>query len=169
MYSYGPNVLGMRQNITLGGGPDEFVQNNPQLFARGSTSRDEGYFYWALTKVEGPEGEPGKTGRTWYYQSKVGGGMTQIGGAVVDFIIVGTGLMDDLGIRIVTPYFHTNAGPFKRASDFEQQFTLLANDILVVDVHSRNYIGDKTGKAAIVSAEKALEARPDYSPLYGGF
>src|SRR5688500_7152664 len=85
LVSYGPDELHLRETEDYEGGPDSFVQSRPDLFATGTTSRDEGYFYWALLKTIGKEREIGKNGMTWYYQSKVGGGSNRAGGAVVDF------------------------------------------------------------------------------------
>jgi hypothetical protein len=164
--NYGPMELGLREEVVYEGGPDEFIANNPQLFATGTTSSHEGYAYWALLKIIGEPGVPGKNGLVWYYQSKVGGGSNRAGGAVVDFMVEGALPSRDIGIRIVTPFFHDQAGAFKRAEDFEQTFMLLDNDILVVDVNSRNYITDHTGVAAIQAMTKAIEGRPDYNPLF---
>jgi hypothetical protein len=142
--NYGPMELGLREEVVYEGGPDEFIANNPQLFATGTTSSHEGYAYWALLKIIGEPGVPGKNGLVWYYQSKVGGGSNRAGGAVVDFMVEGALPSRDIGIRIVTPFFHD----------------------LVVDVNSRNYITDHTGVAAIQAMTKAIEGRPDYNPLF---
>lgn len=166
LYSFGPNELHLRETVILEGGPDEFVRNNPQLFATGTTSRHEGYAYWALLKIIGPEGMPGKNGMVWYYQSKVGGGSHRPGGATVDFVVEGTGRNADLGIRIVTPFYHSQAGAGVRAFDEEQRFMLLDNDIFAVDVFSKSYINDNTGRAAIVTMARALESTPDYGPNF---
>lgn len=166
---YGPAELHLRENVIPAYGPEAFVLNNPQLFATGSTSRDEGYAYWALLKIIGPERVMGEMGMTWYYQSKVSGGATKKGGSIIDFLVEKSGPGDDLGIRIVTPYRHTQAGPLKVAQDFEQTFSLVDNDIFAVDVYSRNYINDKTGRTVILTMKRALESQPDYSPIYHRF
>lgn len=166
IYNYGPEELGLRLNVILEGGPQEFVENNPQLFATGTTSSHEGYGYWALLHIIGPEGEPGRNGLVWFYQSKVAGGSNRPGGSIVDFIVEGALPTWDIGIRVVTPFFHDKAGPFKRAEDFEQQFSLLDNEVFVVDVNSRDYINDQTGRAAIAVYSKAIEARPGYNILF---
>jgi hypothetical protein len=166
LVSYGPDELHLRETEVYEGGPDSFVKSRPDLFATGTTSRDEGYFYWALLKIIGPERVLGKNGMIWSYQSKVGGGSNRAGGSIVDFLVEGIGPNLDIGIRIVTPYFHDKAGPFKRATDFEQQFTLLDQDIFVVDVNSRDYVNDDRGVAVMSVAKKALEMRPGYNPLF---
>lgn len=163
---YGFEELGLNRVVTLGGGPEVFVRNNPGLFATGTTSRDEGYFYWALLQLIGLPGEPGINGMVWYYQSKVSGGNTRAGGAIVDFVVEGVGPNNDIGIRIVTPYFHIQAGPLQRATDFEQEAFLLDQGIDVIDVYSANYIFDRTGKAVLRSARNALIANPDFGPLH---
>jgi hypothetical protein len=156
----------MRENIIPAGSPEEFVNSNPQLFATGTTSRDEGYAYWALLKLIGNPGEIGKNGLIWYYQSKVEGGTGRAGGAVVDFIVVGALPSMDLGIRVVTAHFHDKAGAFKRGSDIEQVFGLLDNDIFTVDINSRDYINDQKGVAVKRVMENALQARPGYNTLF---
>ena len=166
LVSYGPDELHLRETEQFEGSPDDFVKNHPELFATGTTSRDEGYFYGALVKIIGPERAIGKNGMVWYYQSKIGGGSNRAGGSIVDFLVEGVGPNLDIGIRIVTPYFHDKAGPFKRATDFEQTFGLLDQDIFTVDVNSRDYIGTNEWGPVISIATKALEMRPNYNPLF---
>lgn len=166
LFLYGFKELQLQRTVLTRGGPEEFVRANARLFATGTTSRDEGYFYWALMKLIGPPGEPGINGLVWYYQSKVRGGSNIPGGAVVDFVVVGVGPNNDVGIRIVTPYFHIQAGPYKRATDFEQEAFLLDQGIDVVDVYSQNYIFDKSGRAVIRAARNAIISNPDFGPLH---
>jgi hypothetical protein len=159
--------LRLRENMDVSGGPQVFVRNNPQLFATSSTSAHEGFFYWGLLKVIGPEFEYGKQGLVWRYQSKVRGAAGGPGGSVVDFLIENLGRStDDIGVRIVTPFFHTGRGPLTRGADFEQIYSLLDAGIFVVDVYSVNYISDLTGRAAIKAVENVIQMKPDYSPLY---
>jgi hypothetical protein len=166
LFSYGPDELRLREGIILLGGPEEFVRNNPQLFATGSTSSHEGYAYWALLKIIGPEAEPGSNGLTWFYQSKVSAGRDGDRLSIVDFLIEGTGNPMDLGIRIVTPWHHELQGAAVRAFDFEQVFRLLDQDIFVVDVRSVNYMNDRTGQDAIRVMNRAIQNRPDYNPYH---
>jgi hypothetical protein len=154
----------MRLNITPGSGPERFVKDNPQLFATPQTSRDEGYAYWALLKLIGEPGVTGRNGMVWYYQSKVGGGIP--GSAVVDFVIETAGPNPLIGIRIVTSFFHSEAGPHKRASDLQQIFNLLNQDIMVIDVFSQNYINDKTGRAVLKSMSRAINGQEDFGPAH---
>lgn len=163
--SYGPEELRLRENVVSTESPEYFVLTHPHLFKTGNTSRDEGYFYWALLKIIGPERQRGNYNMIWFYQSKVSGGANQIGGSIVDFVIQKSGRGKDLGIRIVTPFRHTGAGPFVKAKDLEQSFRLSEQGIEVIDVLSKNYLNDKTGRDVILAARRAIESRPDRSPL----
>lgn len=169
IYSFGPKELFLREDIDYEGGPETFVNNNPQLFKTSSTSKDEGFFYWGCVKVIGRENEPGKMGLRWTYQSKVGGGSTRPGGAIVDFLIFGVLQGYDLGVRIVTKRFHNQAGPFKQATDEAQRFSLTDQGIYAIDVQSKDYINDKTGRAAIRAVEDAISLTPGLSPIYASF
>lgn len=169
VYSFGPSELHLGEEIIYEGGPEEFVRKNPQLFRTGTTSRDEGFFYWGLWKVIGKENVPGNMGISWTYQSKVGGGSTTPGGAVVDFIIRGVMQGYDLGVRIVTKRFHNQAGPLKQATDEAQRFSLLENGVYALDIQSKDYIFDKTGRAAIRAVNDALTLTPGLSPIYSSF
>jgi len=166
LFVWGPEELRLRENVIPADGPDAFVKSNPQLFATSSTSAHEGYAYWALLKLIGPEGEPGKNGLTWFYQSKVNGGGGRAGGSVVDFLIEGYTRAVSLGIRIVTPFFHETQGADVRAFDFEQSFRLLDQDVFVVDVRSKFYMHDKSGQTVIRVMNRAIQNQPDYSPYH---
>lgn len=160
--SYGPTELGLRFQVDTQSGPVGFIHAHPELFATGTTSLDEGFIYWALLKLRGPEGDEGG----WFYQSNVAGGRHQQGGAVVDFRIkMGEG-MADIGLRVQTPYFHISGGSEKQSTDYEQQFALLDNGLEVVDVYSQNYVNDRTGKAVLRIVENVLNGIPDRSPFY---
>lgn len=156
---YGPKELGLRFAIDLEGGPETFVRNNPQLFHTGTTSRDEGYFYWAEQKLLGPEGPEGG----WYYQS----GHPDPNSAVIDFRVVRGGGLPDLAVRIQSQYRHLGGGAEKQATDAEQVYTLDAQgDFQVVDVWSEWYIDDPTGQAVLAVARTANTGDPfDYSPV----
>lgn len=169
IYSFGPKELFLRGDIDYQGGPEEFVQNNPNLFKTGTTSRDEGYFYWGCLKEIGREREPGKQGITWLYQSKVAGGTTQAGGSVVDFRFSGAMQGYDIGVRIVTKRFHLQAGPLKQAVDELQRYTMLDAGLYAVDVQSSDYINDRTGRAVIRAVHDAITLTPGLSPIYAKF
>jgi hypothetical protein len=158
LLNYGPAFLGLRTVLDYAEGPEQFVRDNPGLFATGTTSRDEGYGYWALLKKIGKEREPGKNGMTWYYQSKTG----EKGGsfATVDFVVENGART--IGIRVVTPWFHLQAGPSKRAFDQEQIVFLLDQGVDVVDVYSQNYVNDRTGRSVIKVFTNAMDDIPDH-------
>jgi hypothetical protein len=166
IYRYGQEILGLRLVVVPEEGPEAFVRSNPQLFATASTSRDEGYAYWALLKLIGEPREVGRNGMVWYYQSKVGGASNLPGGAIVDFVIETNGPNPLIGIRVVTPHFHLNAGAGKRATDLEQALALVNQDMMVVDVFSQNYIYDKSGKAVIKSMSRAINGMEDFGPAH---
>jgi hypothetical protein len=164
IYSYGPEELHLRENIIIGGGPEEFVKNNTQLFATSSTSNYEGYAYWALLKIIGEEGQPGKNGAIWYYQSKVAPN-GRAGSAIVDFVVEGILIGWDIGIRI-TSYFHTDLGSAKSAFDFDQAVFLLDQGIYPVDADGERIISDDTGTAAIIVMQESIDVQPDLSSMF---
>jgi hypothetical protein len=152
MTYYGPSELKLRDIVVPEGGPMGFVKAHPELFHTGTTSTDEGFFYWAEERLLGPEGPEGG----WYYQS----GNADANAAIVDFRVSRSGGLPDLGIRIQSAYRHLGAGPFKAASDAEQIYTIMGNDMIVVDVWSEWYIGDLTGKAVLAVARQANAGDP---------
>lgn len=156
---YGPKELGLRFTDNLAGGPETFVNANPQLFHTGTTSRDEGYFYWAELKLLGPEGPEGG----WYYQS----GHANPNAAVIDFRVVRGGGLPDLAIRIQSQYRHLGGGAEKQATDAEQVYQIdSVNQFQVVDVWSEWYMGDKSGQTVLAVARTANEGDPfSYSPV----
>ncbi len=161
LINYGPQELGLRREVIEEDGPEAFVQSNPGLFATGSTSRDEGYGYWVLLKYIGKERETGKNGMIWYYQSKTG----EKGGAFATLDFVVENGARTIGIRVVTPWFHIQAGPSKRAFDMEQIAFLTGQGVDVVDVYSQNYVNDPTGRAAMKTFINAVSDVPDRLPL----
>ena len=164
IYSYGPEELHLRERVILGGGPEEFVKNNKQLFATSSTSNYEGFAYWALLKIIGEERQPGKNGATWYYQSKVAP-QGRAGSATVDFVVEGILVGWDIGIRI-TSYFHTDVGSAKVAFDFDQAAFLLDQGIYPVDADGEKIISDRSGTAAIIVMQQSIDVQPDLSSMF---
>lgn len=137
------------------GGPDQFART----FMGGSTSRTEGYIFWsflALGMVENVD---------FSYQSPLVGGMHELGGAVVDFIVYQKPM--NLGLRIVTYQWHHAQGSEKAERDFEQKSSL-TDMIKVIDLYEQHFINDPSGKAAIAVLKDALAEveRPD--PLSTG-
>ena len=157
----GPRVLGLARTVEYVGGPDGFVRAHPELFATGTTSRDEGYFYWACQKRLGPEGE------FWSYQVPLAGGRHQRGGAVVDFIISYNPSMD-IGVRILTFWFHASAGAVKHAHDQEQEISLSGGNMRIVDAPSQDYIYDKTGRAVLRMLDNILSGAEPRDPVSTG-
>lgn len=166
IFAWGPEELHLRENIQFADGPQAFVEANPQLFATSSTSNHEGYAYWALLQLIGPEGEPGRNGQIWFYQSSVKQSGSRSGGSIVDFLVETPGMPISLGIRIVTPWIHELQGAAVRAFDAEQVFRLFDQDVFVVDVRSAFYINDKTGQDVIKVISRAIQNQPDYSPYH---
>lgn len=146
---YGPSVLGLRLDVVPQGGVVDFVNSHPELFATGTTSRDEGFFFWAELQLLGPEGPEGG----WYYQS----GNADSNSAVVDFRIHRPG-QRDLGIRIQSQYRHLSGGAFKQATDAEQVYAL-EDQMDVLDVWSEWYIGDLSGKTVLAVAREANQGQ----------
>ena len=159
LFSYGPAILGLRENVIPEGGVVDFVNSHPNLFATGTTSRDEGFFYWSLMQLLGPEGDEGG----WLYQA----GNPDANQAVVDFLIKRPGERD-LGIRIQSQYRHLGAGPLKAATDAEQVYAL-EDTMDVLDVWSEWYIDDLTGRTVLAVARDAIAGDPfSISPILLG-
>jgi hypothetical protein len=156
---WGPAHLGLREEPVLEYGPAAFTAAHPELFRTGTTSADEGWFYWALLQkdVRGPEGQEGG----WQYQKRTG--YAKIGGATVDFVIyVPNGR--PIACRIVTPYFHEESGPEKAASDREQIGMLTDAGYDVVDAFSRLYMHDPSGLAVKSVAKRVIAKDPSLVP-----
>lgn len=168
---YGPEGLHLRDTVVNISGPDAFVDAHPEKFHTSSTTRDEGYFYYGLLYVRGPEGPQGG----WKYQSGVHPGGQKIGGATVDFVI---DTMDDrpIACRIVTPFHEGGfvfAGPEKEASDELQQFTLEENGYDVIDAYSKLWMSDPSGLAVKRIVQRVIDKDPTFNPnsltYIGGF
>lgn len=156
---WGPEELGLRDEPQLSYGPAAFTAAHPELFRTGTTSADEGWFYWALLQpdVRGPEGQEGG----WQYQKRVG--QAKVGGAQVDFVIY-VPAARPIACRIVTPYFHEEFGPEKEASDREQVGMLTDAGYDVVDAFSRLYMHDPTGLAVKNTAKRVITKDPSLVP-----
>lgn len=154
--SYGPAELGLNvvtENLV---GPMAFINAHPELFATGTTSAPEGFIYWALTKLLGPEDYS-----TWTYQASVLNGRHSPGGAVVDFVVYLPNVT--LGFRIQTYRFHEDAPVSKRIYDVEQLIAIFRADFMVIDIFEQDFLYDETGQAAIKVVLEALSnlQRPD--------
>lgn len=151
LIQYGPLHLALRQTPEVQYGPQAFTDAHPELFATGTTSAPEGWFYWACIQVRG---QPGVEGG-WQYQKQVRPGGARIGSATVDFVF--TSRPRDIACRIVTPYFHTEFGPEKEGSDNEQVFSLQESGYDVVDTFSELWMPDPSGRAVIRAVEMVLQ------------
>lgn len=140
-------------------------RDNP-AFKGGTVSITECYAYKALEIILGPEGEG------WAYQESQLGGRHLPGGAVVDFIVYGyldqDGDQIDIGIRVVTFYFHQAQGALKQASDTEQLLDLEADNIRIIDVFEEELLRDEQGKAALWVMRDAIAGIQHPNPLGSG-
>lgn len=140
----GTGRLRSRGPQVLGGGAYEDTPLEAFLRAwvsSGTTSESEGFIYFALEKLLGPEGVQ------WVYQESRLGGRHRLGGAVVDFIIYLAGL--SVGVRVQTYRFHMNVSPSQQAYDKNQLIALSDPSTMIIDVFEQQYIQDRTGQAAI--------------------
>jgi hypothetical protein len=155
--SWGPEHLGLRESPELQYGPAAFTAAHPELFATGTTSADEGWFYWGCLEVLGEEGRSSG----WQYQKRVG--YAKIGGATVDFVLW-VPIGRPIACRIVTPYFHEEQGPEKAASDREQVGMLDDAGYDTVDAFSRLYMQDPSGVAVKDMVKRVIQKDPSLVP-----
>lgn len=168
---YGPTELHLRDEVINISGPRAFVDAHPEKFHTSSTTVDEGFFYWGLLQVRGPEGAEGG----WRYQSGVQPGGQKVGGATIDFVIdVPDGR--PIACRIVTPFHEGGfvyAGPEKEASDELQQFTLEESGYDVIDAYSKLWMDDESGGAVKRIVQRVIDKDPTFDPntmtYIGGF
>lgn len=156
--AYGPEHLGGREIVVVGGGPRDFVNRNPGLFATSSTSEEEGWFYWGCLQELGPHGEEGG----WQYQRQVRAYGARIGQATIDFVI--DVAPRPLAVRIQTPYFHAALGPEQEGFDDEQMMTLEDSGYDVVDVPSELYMDDESGLAVRRMVRRVVNRDPILMP-----
>lgn len=170
IFRTGPRLYQLGKSPThVGQGPGD----PPPGFVGAHQSRDEWWFYWALSKIfhdpKDPRRPPFVGGQLWKYQidqspTGVGLGIGRVpGGAVADFAVRGpTGTF--LIIRIVTERFHVFANATKQASDFFQRDHLRGVE-KVIDVYSSDYLGDPTGNAVCRIAALAVKGVELLSPI----
>lgn len=156
--NYGPEHLGGREIVIVQGGPRDFVDANPGLFATSSTSEEEGWFYWGCLQELGPHGEEGG----WTYQRQVRPQGARVGSATIDFVI--DVQPHPLAVRIQTPYFHASLGPETEGFDDEQFMTLEDAGYDVVDVPSELYMQDETGLAVRRMVRRVVNRDPILMP-----
>ncbi len=153
----GPRLYRLDAKPQTFGGPGE----PPEGFVTPHTSRDEWFYYWALSVVQNdppnPRQPPFVGGLNWGYQHPdIGGlgGRESIGGAVTDFIIreyKGKSMIH----RLQTEFFHIMAAAEVIARDLYQK-THLSGYTDIIDVYSQWFIHDETGAAACATARRAL-------------
>lgn len=165
-------------------GPRKFAQlrNSPEMYRGGpgtppagfmtaTTSAEEWYVYWAISKVLNDPPDPRKPpyfgGRNWGYQLPYQGGRRRKGGSVADFAVYfGTYV---LIIRLQTERYHVFADAAKQAYDVNQRVQLgKASFIRVVDIYSQQFIEDVTGGRAISVVRQAIATIDQPNPLVFG-
>jgi hypothetical protein len=156
--SYGPAELGGREIVVVQGGPRDFVDHNPGLFATSSTSEEEGWFYWGCLQELGPHGVEGG----WTYQRQVRPYGARVGQATIDFVI--DVAPRPLAVRIQTPYFHAAIGPEQDGFDDEQLLTLEDSGYDVIDVPSDLYMDDESGLAVRRMVRRVVNRDPILMP-----
>ena len=130
----------------------------PPGFVTATTSAEEWVGYWALAKaMQDPDSAhvrnpPFWGGLDWGYQI----GDRVIGSAVIDYIVYLPG--ETVGIRLVTEYFHGEAGPQKNAFD-EAQLLSLSRSFTIKDWYSQDFIEDASGESAVQSIIELLGGR----------
>lgn len=102
---------------------------------------------------------------TWYYQFDIGGGRRQRGGSVIDFVI--NWLARRIGLRVQSEYWHIFTNARQQAIDRLLR-TRGSEGMDVYDLYTQNYIGDRTGRAAIMAVKRALQGEREPNPLASG-
>ncbi len=154
----GSKTLGLQRDPKVQGGPGD----PPPGFNGPTTSTHEWVWYWASRKLLDPETDPRQPpffgGRGWDYQRPD----HQFGilVAVVDFTYFLPG--QTIGVRIQTPFFHR--GVEKDAYDAAQERSI-SRFITVRDVYSQDFVGDKTGQAAVRLLVDTLGGRLRLNPM----
>lgn len=165
VFGTGPRDLGLQKDPARQTGPGE----PPPGFISATTSRSEWVFYWALAKAfndpRDPRLPPFWGGRDWAYQIAFQGGRREPGGAVVDYLIYLPG--ETIGVRLQTERFHIAVGPEKQAYD-EAQFNNLSRYLTVRDVYEQDFLGDRSGAAAVRVAVETIGGRGRMSPIRSG-
>ena len=157
--NYGPEHLGLRfTKDEIEDGPAEFTRLHPELFSTGTTSEHEGWFFWGCLQVRGPMGPAGG----WTYQKAIRPGGQKVGGATVDFVFESS--PRPIACRIVTPWFHQNAGPEKAATDREQVYMIQDAGYDVGDAFSELYMDDHEGEAVKDMVRRIIERDPSLVP-----
>lgn len=135
----GPRGLDLLGKHDKGSGPGD----PPQWFLG---SLPEWYVYWALLRI-------GKRPNIdFQYQAARLGGRQELGGAVLDFLIV-----PNIGINVQGVYFHYEQGASKFAFDKAQAIHLQTKGIKLIFIDEDALVNDATGAAAIDLVKLAIQ------------
>jgi hypothetical protein len=142
-------VFGSAGRRVFFGGPELFAAQ----FIGPTTSKSEGYIYWALLKVLGPAGEG-----SWGYQISSNNSAT-----IIDFVIWNQ--QPRLAWRVQSERFHIATLQYKHTYDRLQKEMLERSGYKVIDLYEEHFLKDKTGRAAILLVKDALKGRQRPSPI----
>jgi hypothetical protein len=151
----------------------DFPGEPPPLFLAGELhgSRSEWPIYAGVWKALGctpddgylkppfvgdPEGK-------FFYQNWQLGGRSKAGGAVVDFVIPGSGGRPDIGMRIQSYRFHLVTTPDNIATDAIQK-AMLMNDFTIIDLFEQDFLHLR-GSQLIIYIKQALGMIQRASPI----
>jgi hypothetical protein len=109
-------------------------------------SLPEWYVYWALMRIGR------KPNIDFQYQAARLGGRQELGGAVLDFLVV-----PNIGINVQGVYFHYEQGAGKLAFDRQQAVHLAVKGITLIFIDEDALVNDATGSAAIDLVKSALQ------------
>jgi hypothetical protein len=155
-------AFGQAGRTQLVGGPEAYIKAHPELFGGATVSASEGYVYWALLRVLGPEGPDSG----WEYQGKFAGGRHLPGGAMPDFIIYARN--PAIIFRVQGSRFHSATSPRGHAIDEDQKRAMEQAGYIVVDLWDEYWINDKSGQAVIIQVKEGLDGRQRPSPITSG-
>lgn len=132
-------------------------QGGPELLAARfigpTTSKSEGYIWWALEKVLGPPGET-----SWGYQISSNNSAT-----IIDFVVWDR--QPRIAIRVQSERFHIATLADRHTYDRQQREMLERSGYKVVDVYEEHFLKDKSGFAAIMVVKDALKGIERPSPI----
>lgn len=170
----GPRLYGVTREPERLGGPG----SPPAGFVGATTSASEWVVYWALAKALGTPADPRQPpflgGEGWTYQAPYNGGNDVLGGSIIDFVVyAGASRNDpllpfeDVGIRVQTERFHVFASAGTQAADLDLKVGL-SHVLRVADVYEQDFIGDRSGQAAIILVKRAMAGIEAINPITGG-
>lgn len=166
---YGPRILKRFAEMLIT--PDWSVPPPGFLTSRnGTVSSEEWMIYAAISLVKkdppSPRQAPYNGGVTWQYQAPLGGGRLTRGGQVCDFLISATNYSSPICMRLQTAWHDILASPQKIQQDL--YLKTHSQGIKVIDINSKDFVWDKTLRAACRIVANALSGRETYSPsLFG--